>query len=109
VYAHISRNGVGDGDAHIASADYQTFYRHHCGTPMGWDGELALFLASEVPPGTGLGSSSAITVALVQAVATYLHRSLSRQQVAELACEVELGRLKAPIGKQDQFAAASVA
>lgn len=120
VYVHISPNGL--GDAQIASADYQTFYRHHCGTPMSWDGDLALpravlhefgvergvsiFVASEVPPGTGLGSSSAVAVALVKAVSTHLGRSLSPREVAEMACHVELGKLKAPIGKQDQFAAA---
>lgn len=120
VYAHLSPNG--SGDAQITSADYQTFYRHHIGEPMGWDGDLALpravlhefgldggaevFVASEVPPGTGLGSSSAVAVALIRAVAAYLHRPLTRQQVAELACRIELEKLGAPIGKQDQFAAA---
>jgi D-glycero-alpha-D-manno-heptose-7-phosphate kinase len=89
---------------------------------MTWDGELALpravlhefgvergvsiFLASEVPPGTGLGSSSAVAVALIQATAAYLCRPLDRQQIAELACRIELEKLGAPIGKQDQFAAA---
>jgi D-glycero-alpha-D-manno-heptose-7-phosphate kinase len=120
VYVHVSRNG--SGTAQIASADYRMFYRHHHGMPMSWDGELALpravlhefnvwreisiFLASEVPPGTGLGSSSAIAVALVQAVAAHLKCSLSRQEIAERACHVELNKLRAPIGKQDQFAAA---
>jgi len=123
VYVHCGANGEGNGhDAQITSADYHTFYRHNSGMPMGWDGELALprailhsfgverdislFLAAEVPPGTGLGSSSAAAVALVGGVAAYLGQSLSRQRVAELACQVELGKLKAPIGKQDQFAAA---
>jgi len=120
VYVHASPNG--SDEAQITSADYHTFYQHHCGVPMNWEGELSLpravlhefgisngislFLASEVPPGTGLGSSSAITVALVGAVAAYLQRPLSRQQIAELACHIELGKLAAPIGKQDQFAAA---
>ncbi|MGQ9675062.1 MAG: GHMP family kinase ATP-binding protein [Chloroflexota bacterium] len=120
VYVHVSPNGL--GDAQITSADYQTFYRHHCGTPMSWDGDLSLpravlhefgvergvsiFVASEVPPGTGLGSSSAVAVALVKAVGTHLGRSQSPREVAEVACRIELGKLKAPIGKQDQFAAA---
>jgi D-glycero-alpha-D-manno-heptose-7-phosphate kinase len=120
VYSHVHANGA--GSAQITSADYQTFYRHHFGTPMRWDGDLALpravlhefgvenglgvFLASEVPPGTGLGSSSAIAVALVQSIAAQLQRPLTRQEVAELACKVELEKLGAPIGKQDQFAAA---
>ena len=89
---------------------------------MNWDGDLSLpravfhelgihegvslFLASEVPPGTGLGSSSAVAVALIQVLAGYLRRPLTRHQIAELACKVELQKLGAPIGKQDQFAAA---
>jgi D-glycero-alpha-D-manno-heptose-7-phosphate kinase len=120
VYVYASPNG--SEPAQITSADYQIFYRHRQGVPMNWDGDLALpravlhefgveralslFLASEVPPGTGLGSSSAIAVALIQAVAACMRQRLSRQQMAELACQVELVKLKAPIGKQDQFAAA---
>lgn len=120
VYVHILPNG--SGVAQITSADYQTFYRHDNGKPMDWNGELALpravlhefgvnggaavFVASEVPPGTGLGSSSAVAVALVRAVAGYTRRSLTRQEIAETACHVEITKLKAPVGKQDQFAAA---
>ncbi|MDA8218382.1 MAG: GHMP kinase [Dehalococcoidales bacterium] len=120
VYAHIAPNG--SGDAQITSADYQIFYRHHNGKPMDWNGDLALpravlhefgvdggtalFVASEVPPGTGLGSSSAVAVALVRAVTGYLGTPISRHQMAETACRVEIGKLGAPIGKQDQFAAA---
>lgn len=123
VYVHCGRNGKGNGhDVQITSANYHTFYRHDCGVPMGWDGDLALpravlhsfgierdislFLASEVPPGTGLGSSSAVAVALVAAAGGYLRRHLTRRDVAEMACHVELVKLRAPIGKQDQFASA---
>jgi D-glycero-alpha-D-manno-heptose-7-phosphate kinase len=121
-YVHVHISPHGSDAVHIASADYRTFYRHHLNTPMRWDGHLALpravlhelgvqqglsvFVASEVPPGTGLGSSSAVAVALVQAIGAYLERSLSRQALAELACRIELEKLHAPIGKQDQFAAA---
>ncbi|HLH75110.1 MAG TPA: GHMP kinase [Chloroflexota bacterium] len=120
VYVHIGPNGT--NGAQITSADYHTFYRYQGGTTADWNGELALpravlhemevdegialFLASEVPPGTGLGSSSALAVAMVQAIAAWQGRSLSRQAIAELACRVELQKLQAPIGKQDQFAAA---
>lgn len=123
VYVHCGSNGsASDHDAQIASADYQIFYRHRGGRPMDWDGDLAmpravlhafgvkggiaLFLASEVPPGTGLGSSSAVAVALVGAVSAYLRKPLARREVAEMACRIELEMLRAPIGKQDQFAAA---
>jgi D-glycero-alpha-D-manno-heptose-7-phosphate kinase len=67
---------------------------------------LSLFVASEVPPGTGLGSSSAVIVALVKAVSTACGRRLAARQVAEAACEIEIGKLGQPIGVQDQYAAA---
>jgi D-glycero-alpha-D-manno-heptose-7-phosphate kinase len=65
-----------------------------------------LFLASEVAPGTGLGSSSAMTVALVRALAAYLGFSLSPAETAELASWIEIERLDKPIGKQDHYAGA---
>lgn len=106
----------------ITSSDYHTFYRHPRGEPLLWEGDLSLpravlqhfgvndglsmFLASEVPPGTGLGSSSSVTAALVKAVSTASGMHLTPRQIAELACEIEIGRLGMPIGVQDQFAAA---
>ncbi|MCC7369108.1 MAG: GHMP kinase [Chloroflexi bacterium] len=120
VYARVASNA--SRSAQIVSADYQTSYLHGRGTPMCWDGDLSLpravlhemdlhdgvsvFLASEVPPGTGLGSSSAMAVALVQVLAMYRDAPLTRQQVADLACRIEIEKLSAPIGKQDQYAAA---
>jgi D-glycero-alpha-D-manno-heptose-7-phosphate kinase len=115
--------GVGaQHDLQITSSDYATFYRHNSGEPLLWDGDLSLpravlhqfgvthglsmFLASEVPPGTGLGSSSSVTVALVKAISTACGQRLSPRQVAELACQVEIGKLGKPIGVQDQYAAA---
>lgn len=59
-----------------------------------------------VPPGTGLGSSSAVAVALVTALAQYCGETLGKATAAERACELELGRLAMPIGKQDQYASA---
>jgi len=111
----------GDG-VHITSSDYRRFERVLSGEAPDWTGELRLpravlrefgissgfsiFLASEIPPGTGLGSSSTVAVALIKAVATYLGLRLSPAPVAERAATVEIGRLGSPIGKQDQYAAA---
>jgi len=61
---------------------------------------------SEVPGGTGLGSSSAFTVGLVSNVAMMLGRPLSQHDAAELACFIELEKLGEPIGKQDQYGCA---
>jgi D-glycero-alpha-D-manno-heptose-7-phosphate kinase len=106
----------------VSSADYQTFFSHTIGEAPLWGGDLRLpkviihhfgirtglsvFLASQVPPGTGLGSSSTVAVALIKAMAVLSGQNLTRAQVAELACEIEIERLGMPIGKQDQYAAA---
>ncbi len=61
---------------------------------------------ADVPAGTGLGSSSTFTVGLVNAVRTYLGMEVTKEGLAAEACETEIERLKGPIGKQDQYAAA---
>ena len=65
-----------------------------------------LFLAAEAPPGTGLGSSSAMSVALIRALSAYLGLSLDKAALADRACRLEIERLDMPIGKQDQYASA---
>jgi D-glycero-alpha-D-manno-heptose-7-phosphate kinase len=61
---------------------------------------------ADVPSGTGLGSSSSFTVSLVHILNTYQQRFVSQEYLASKACEIEIERLKEPIGKQDQYAAA---
>jgi D-glycero-alpha-D-manno-heptose-7-phosphate kinase len=120
VYVHLNTS---TRDAlQITSSDYRTFYRHTPGEPLLWDGDLSLpravlqqfgvehsvsiFLASEAPPGTGLGSSSAVTVALIKGISAACGLNLTKAQVAELACYIEIEKLAKPIGRQDQYAAA---
>lgn len=62
--------------------------------------------AADIPAGTGLGSSSSFTVALLQLLYAYQGRHVSRYKLAEDACKIEIEKLGEPIGKQDQFAAA---
>jgi D-glycero-alpha-D-manno-heptose-7-phosphate kinase len=69
-------------------------------------GGVDLLLASEVAPGTGLGSSSAMAVALIRALAAICNLPMSAREVAELACTLEIERLGMSIGKQDQYASA---
>ena len=61
---------------------------------------------ADIPSGTGLGSSSSFTVALLHLLHTYKGEYVSRYKLAKDACEVEIDKLGEPIGKQDQFAAA---
>jgi D-glycero-alpha-D-manno-heptose-7-phosphate kinase len=121
-YFYVFLNVNQDDKIQITSSDYRTFYRHDGSGPPLWEGDLALprailnhfgicrgvtmFLASEIPPGTGLGSSSAVTVAVVKAVATACGIHLSRQEIADLACYIEIDKMGMPIGRQDQYAAA---
>lgn len=56
--------------------------------------------------GTGLGSSSALTVGLLHALHTYAGHTPDAAQLAEEACRIEIEILGQPIGRQDQYAAA---
>lgn len=56
--------------------------------------------------GTGLGSSSALTVGLLNALYAYKGTLKSREALAAEACRIEIDRVGEPIGKQDQYAAA---
>lgn len=61
---------------------------------------------ADVPAGTGLGSSSAFTVSLLNVLHAYKHEAVSAEYLASTACDIEINRLGDPIGKQDQYAAA---
>jgi D-glycero-alpha-D-manno-heptose-7-phosphate kinase len=61
---------------------------------------------ADIPAGTGLGSSSTYAVGLLHALHTFKGEFVSAAQLAAEACEIEIGRLKDPIGKQDQYIAA---
>jgi D-glycero-alpha-D-manno-heptose-7-phosphate kinase len=111
----------GEG-VHIGSSDYRCFDRWLGEEKPIWDGDLRLprailhefgvsrglsvFLASEIPPGTGLGSSSSVAVALIKAFSTLVGQRLDAAEVAETAYRIENGKLGRPCGKQDQYAAA---
>jgi len=67
---------------------------------------LELTSMADIPSGTGLGSSGSFTTALLKALHAHRRNLVHPAQLAAQACEVELGRLKEPIGKQDQYIAA---
>ncbi len=66
---------------------------------------LNLFLASEIPPGTGLGSSASVCVNVLKAVGSYMRVPMSKYELAERAFAVARKRLRRPVGKQDEYAA----
>ena len=67
---------------------------------------LEITSMADIPAGTGLGSSGSFTTALLQALYAHKKHLVHREELAELACQIELGRLREPIGKQDQYIAA---
>jgi D-glycero-alpha-D-manno-heptose-7-phosphate kinase len=63
-------------------------------------------LADIPSAGSGLGSSSAVTVGLLHALFAYQGRQVSAEELAERACTIEIEKCGKPIGKQDQYIAA---
>lgn len=70
------------------------------------DDDLEIGTFSHLKAGVGLGGSSSFTVALIKAFSTLKGKRLDKKEIAELACKIEMTKLKEPIGKQDQYAAA---
>jgi D-glycero-alpha-D-manno-heptose-7-phosphate kinase len=69
-------------------------------------GPCALTTRSEAPPGSGLGSSGALDVAIVAALSAARGERRDAREVAELACRLEGVEAGIPGGRQDQFSAA---
>ena len=68
--------------------------------------QIEITTLADIPAGTGLGSSGSFTTALIKALYAHRKRHLHQEQLAELACHIEIDRLEEPIGKQDQYIAA---
>jgi D-glycero-alpha-D-manno-heptose-7-phosphate kinase len=106
----------------VVGSNYHNVGAEPCVNSLSWNGSLALPRAalrhyrlrrglrltfgSEVPPGTGLGSSSSLAVALVQSLALLVGEAPARTEIAEIASDLEINRVGMPIGRQDQYAAA---
>ena len=67
---------------------------------------LELTSMADLPAGTGLGSSGSFTTSLLKALHAHKRNLVHPAELAAQACEIELGRLKEPIGKQDQYISA---
>ena len=68
--------------------------------------QVEITTLADIPAGTGLGSSGSFTTALLKALYTHRKRHLHQEELAEIACHIEIDRLGEPIGKQDQYIAA---
>jgi D-glycero-alpha-D-manno-heptose-7-phosphate kinase len=68
--------------------------------------QIEITTLADIPAGTGLGSSGSFTTALLKGLYAHRRRHLHQEELAELACHIEIDRLGEPIGKQDQYAAA---
>jgi D-glycero-alpha-D-manno-heptose-7-phosphate kinase len=70
------------------------------------DPGIEIVSVADIPGGTGLGSSSSFSVALINALYAFRGAFVPKEGLANQACALEIDRLGEPIGKQDQYAAA---
>jgi D-glycero-alpha-D-manno-heptose-7-phosphate kinase len=120
-YAYATLKPRQDGQIRVESLDYDVVAKYNVDEKPPYDGELDLvkavvrtmggkegfdlFIHSDAPPGSGLGSSSTMVVALLGAFDRWLGRSLGEYELARLAYQVEREEMGIPGGWQDQFAA----
>ena len=112
-----------DGKVQVISSDLRAIETWEDITKMSCDGteleiplsvlrdigcavSASLFLASEIPPGTGLGSSASVCVNVLKTVTSYLRMPMSKYELAERAFYIARHVLAKPVGKQDEYAAA---
>jgi D-glycero-alpha-D-manno-heptose-7-phosphate kinase len=68
--------------------------------------QIEITTLADIPAGTGLGSSGSFTTALLKALYAHRRKLIHPQELAQLACHLEIDCLREPIGKQDQYIAA---
>ncbi|UNK48882.1 dehydrogenase [Lysobacter sp. S4-A87] len=95
---------LGSGPLQLMKGVYSTIVNDYLdGRPAP---AIRIRAASDAPPGSGLGSSSTMVVALVAAFAEYFGLALGEYEIAQLAYRIERNELGLAGGKQDQYAAA---
>ena len=68
--------------------------------------QIEITTLTDIPAGTGLGSSGSFTTALIKALYANDKKTISTEKLAKLACHIEIDKLNDPVGKQDQYIAA---
>jgi D-glycero-alpha-D-manno-heptose-7-phosphate kinase len=120
--AHVTVSPRTDREIRIRSLDLGHLVEYHLDEGPSYDGVmdlpkaaiarmglnvgLEIDIASDAPPGSGLGGSSAVVTAVVAALAALEERTLTRVEVAHLAYTIEREDLGVAGGWQDQYAAA---
>jgi D-glycero-alpha-D-manno-heptose-7-phosphate kinase len=125
-YAYTSLRVVEDSSITVKSLDYDTVIKHQVEGFLPYDGNLDLikatinrlhlereqlrsgievFLHSDAPPGSGLGSSSTLVVSLIALFRRYHNLALTDYEIADLAYQIEREDMGIKGGKQDQYAA----
>ncbi|MEL6947769.1 MAG: dehydrogenase [Pseudomonadota bacterium] len=91
-----------DHDLGLVAQAYNRVVADHCGgVPFG----VTIRTFADVPPGSGLGSSSTLTVAVLAGLSEYRRLALGEYDIAHLAFEIERQDMGLSGGKQDQYAA----
>ena len=124
-YAYATLRELDVPEIHVRSLDYGTIAKYDVDEPLIYDGKfdlikgclrrlevaprpgrgLELYLETDAPPGSGLGASSALVVAVIGALATWKGVNLTNYEIAHLAYDIERKDVGIAGGMQDQFAA----
>jgi D-glycero-alpha-D-manno-heptose-7-phosphate kinase len=123
-YAYSTLRLRNDATVTLTSLDYDVVAKYRIDQPVSYDGKLDLvkavvkelgtnnqsqgmdiFLHTDAPPGSGLGSSSALVVSLIGLFKHWLHLPMTNYEIAERAYQIERIDMGIQGGRQDQYAA----
>jgi D-glycero-alpha-D-manno-heptose-7-phosphate kinase len=120
-YAYCTLKERDDDSISVQSLDYDVFAKYQINGQLPYDGKLDLvkaairsmnvhsgfdlFIHTDAPPGSGLGTSSALVVAIIAAFRQWLKLPLTSYDIAELAYHIERDEAGIKGGRQDQYAA----